>query len=175
MNEVYADVIAIPFHSKTSLLLIWCPSDIPHTLPRCHQTTLCRVSETLHQIHGRDVLTWIFYSLSACHLQSWRTHNDPHLQPTICHRASACGASPCTVSPVFLRGLEKRAHYSNTAVFCCCCKLPAVKTKKKALHLKRLQLFLQQVGLIDLPDLCPSHSPLPLRAESFDVCVCVPN
>lgn len=132
MNEVYADVIAIPFHSKTSLLLIWCPSDIPHALPRCHQTTLCRVSETLHQIHGRDVLTWIFYSLSACHLLSWRTHNDPHLQPTVCHRASACGASPCTVSHVFLRGLKKRAHYFNTAVFCCCCKLPAVKTKKKS-------------------------------------------
>lgn len=118
--------ILMSSHCTARLSSCWYDTTVtPNTSLLGATKRLCCISETLHQIHGRDVLTWIFYLLSACHLLSWRTHNAPHLRQTVCHRTSAYGASACTVSPVFRSAQFYHWHF-------CSCKLPAVKTKVSA-------------------------------------------
>lgn len=127
LKKFYSNFIPIPLHCRFSSC--WYDTTVTPNTPLLGATKrLCCISQTLHQIHGRDVLTWIFYLLSGCHLLSWRTHKAPHLQQTVCHRTSAYGASACTVSPVFLRVF----FFLNAQFYqwhFCCCKMPAVKTK----------------------------------------------
>lgn len=170
-------LMSSPFHSTVRLPSCWYDVPVTSHTPFLGATKRLSAAFPRHYIRSTVAMSWLEYFIrcqpAICRADEHTTIPTYSRQSVTVHQPAGRHHAPS--HPFFLRGLEKRAHYFNTAVFCCCCKLPAVKTKKKALHLKRLQLFLQQVGLIDLPDLRPSHSPLPLRAESFDVCVCVPN